>query len=442
VFFLDTQQLTNGASESGASAFEGCNGLGGPGGCNLYMSVCEGCQALDAGEEEDKRELVDVSAGAGPEGGRVQGVVAISSDGSHVYFVARGVLTGTEENGNGEKAEEEAENLYVYAAGHATFVARLSPADEAEWHGGNLIANVSPSGGLLVFTSHRALTAGDTREESEEAAQVFEYDAATKAMRRLSVGEEGLDENGNGGTGNASIVGPERAGIPGESVPMRSDPSMSDDGEYVFFESPIALTAGAVNDVRDGSAGHSPGHGLVQNVYEYHAGHVYLISDGKDVSAQGRLGISPVELLGSDVSGANVFFATYDPLVPEDTDTLRDYYDAHVCSEKEPCAAPVAVPEACGEGSCQGAPAPAVPPAAPVSSVFSGAGNVAPAPAAPVVVKPKPLTRAQKLAAALKTCRRDRGKAKRVSCEKQARQKYGPVAKRSSRRGTVRGVAR
>ena len=50
-------------------------------------------------------------------------------------------------------------------------------------------------------------------------------------------------------------------------------------------------------------------------------------------------------------------------------------------------------------------------------------------PTTPAVVKPKALTRAQKLAAALKVCRRDKKKAKRQSCEKQARKAYGPVAK-------------
>ena len=43
------------------------------------------------------RELIDVSEGEGGKqvsgGPRVQGVMAISPDGSHVYFVAQGVLT-------------------------------------------------------------------------------------------------------------------------------------------------------------------------------------------------------------------------------------------------------------------------------------------------------------------------------------------------------------
>jgi hypothetical protein len=47
--------------------------------------------------------------------------------------------------------------------------------------------------------------------------------------------------------------------------------------------------------------------------------------------------------------------------------------------------------------------------------------------------KMKSLTRAQKLAVALKACRKDKSKAKRASCEKQARKKYGPSVKKKGK---------
>lgn len=53
-----------------------------------------------------------------------------------------------------------------------------------------------------------------------------------------------------------------------------------------------------------------------------------------------------------------------------------------------------------------------------------------PAKATTAPPKPKPLTRAQKLSKALKACRRDRKKSKRMACEKQARKKYGPLQKK------------
>jgi hypothetical protein len=53
--------------------------------------------------------------------------------------------------------------------------------------------------------------------------------------------------------------------------------------------------------------------------------------------------------------------------------------------------------------------------------------------------KAKALTRAQKLKAALKVCKKDRSKAKRAKCETAARKKYGPVkAKAKKKSGTKR----
>ena len=44
---------------------------------------------------------------------------------------------------------------------------------------------------------------------------------------------------------------------------------------------------------------------------------------------------------------------------------------------------------------------------------------------APTQPKPKPLSRAQKLAKALEQCRKDKAKRKKLACEKQAKKKYG-----------------
>jgi hypothetical protein len=425
VLFTDTQQLSDGASQSGASAPLGCEHIGGPGGCNLYESVCEGCEELGEPEEHAKRRLIDISEGAKEHGGpRVQGVMAISADGSHVYFIAKGKLTGEEENQSHEKAQEEAENLYVYSAGHLAFITALSPADEAEWHQGELTANVTPDGRFLVFTSHRALTADLTRPEGP--AQVFEYDAQAKTLIRVSIGEGAFNDNGNAGTGDASIV----KVLPsiGGSAPVRADPTMSDDGKFVFFSSPVALTAQALNDVPAG------GEKLAQNVYSYHEGHVSLISDGKDATPEGSINrYESVELLGSDTTGSNVFFTTFDRLVPEDGDTQRDIYDAHVCSAGQPCSAPKPPPSPPCEGeACHGQAPGASAGQAPASESFAGAGNLTPI--APPPSKPKTAAqiRAEKLAKALKACRKQHGK-RRVACERKARKAYG--ARKASRSG-------
>jgi hypothetical protein len=159
---------------------------------------------------------------------------------------------------------------------------------------------------------------------------------------------------------------------------------MSDDGEYVFFTSPVGLTPNALDDVQiDTSVAGNPGY--ARNVYEWHQGHVYLISDGGDATVNNAantacaqpVGVaSSVCLLGTDTTGANAFFTTADQLVAQDTDTELDIYDARVgggfpdTPPPPPCAA---------SDSCHGTGG-AAPPAPTAASVtFTGPGNQSPA---------------------------------------------------------------
>ena len=129
-----------------------------------------------------------------------------------------------------------------------------------------------------------------------------------------------------------------------------------------------------------------------------------------------------------------MYFLTAEALSKADSDTNYDLYDAHECTTESPCPPEAAEPpQPCGgETSCKGKAlvAPVTPSG---TATSSGPGNLA-APTGAVLSQkvtgppppPKPLTRAQKLEKALKACKKDRNKHKRASCEKQARQKYGP----------------
>jgi hypothetical protein len=388
-FFESTQQLTDEASEdsdSSDSAYNnGCAETAGVNGCNLY----EYDFANPAG-----RELVDVSAGDSSGGGpRVQGVMALSPDGSHVYFIAKGVLTRAG-NSQGQVAQNGANNLYVferdasYPAGRVAFIASLPPFDYYEWAGTGKLANVTPDGRFLVFVSSGRLTADDTSVSG--ARQVFRYDAQTGELVRISIGNDGFDDNGNRSV--PSACGLTDCSEDATIVPpsdRRFDPTMSNDGSFVFFRSPLGLTPGALNDALIGTE--SSGEGLpeyAENVYEWHEGHVYLISDGRDLnhnpgpsgpvcmgSLSSSANFSSVCLLGTDATGTNVFFTTADQLVPQDTDTQVDVYDARVCTAGEPCpVAPAPAVGCTGEG-CHGTPpvAPGVPNGATAS--FNGPGN-------------------------------------------------------------------
>jgi hypothetical protein len=384
---------------------------------------------------DSAKGLVDASAGSLTAGGpRVQGVVAVAPDGSRVYFVAKGELTA-EANTQAQHAQDGANNLYVFdsATDRVSFVADLPDSDLNNWRNANDLANVTPDGRFLVFTSAGRLTGDVSRTDG--AKQVFRYDAEAHQLIRISIGQAGFNDNGNAGVGDASIVpglnGYRHAGV------GRADPTLSDDGSFVFFMSPVGLTPGALNDVQIGVDEHGEPT-FAQNVYENHDGQVSLISDGRDTASEPAelcATNSSVCLLGTDTSGSNVFFSTADQLLPQDTDTQLDFYDARICTASDPCIPPPAptAPPCLGE-ACHGTPS--APPAAvtPGSATFSGAGNLVPSPT-PVPVS-RPLTRAQKLTKALKACRTKRNKQKRTACEKHARKLYGAKKKATSHKSS------
>ena len=129
-----------------------------------------------------------------------------------------------------------------------------------------------------------------------------------------------------------------------------------------------------------------------------------------------------------------MFFLTQAPLSTTDTDTAYDVYDAHVCSASSPCSPPPpsAAPECSGD-SCQN---PVAPPtdSTPASLTYHGPGNATPTPAATSPAKPKPLTRTQLLARALKSCRTKHNRAKRTQCERAARKAYAAKNSKAARR--------
>ena len=119
--------------------------------------------------------------------------------------------------------------------------------------------------------------------------------------------------------------------------------------------------------------------------------------------------------------------------MPSDTDQKVDVYDVRVGGGFPVTPAP---PVCDNADSCKlpETPQPTVF-GAPASATFAGPANPPPPPPAVVkpAVKPKPLTRAQKLAKALKVCAKDKQKSKRAKCQKQAKSKYR-VAKKSSKK--------
>jgi hypothetical protein len=384
VFFSTSQPLVNGDGDSGVDLYE--------------AEIPPGAVArLESGKTAITR-LVQVSRGGVGDstrgsGANVLGVARVSEDGSHVYFVAEGLLTGA--NGEGKSPVVDEPNMYVVVSecpdGEATcsnpvertkFVATLSRGDKKDWRSSDRRpVQATPDGNFLVFQSVADLT-GD-EEGRAEAGQLFEYDAETETLVRVSRGENGYNEDGNTDVYPAFIPAQDRE----FSAPEERSKSLaiSEDGSRVFFSSADALVPQALNGV---CSYENAGVCVVyaRNIYEYHGGRTSLISDGHDILSNEE---SPATMLvGTGESGRDVYFTTADRLVPEDGDTQIDIYDA-----REGGGFPAAEEAArCLGDPCQGSAS--VPPSllTPLTTVVSGASGFAPS---VTPVKPKAKTKAK-----------------------------------------------
>jgi hypothetical protein len=319
----------------------------------------------------------------------VQSVVAVSQDGSHVYFIAKGVLSG--ENAERNTPQTGQDNLYVWDAGHTAFIATLS---SGAFKLGE--AQATPDGDSLVFMSSADLMPGDTGVVS----QIFLYEAQRETLKWVSEGQGG-SEDGNDTTDPSSLtsgaIDPESAQL-GEGRRV-----ISEDGSVVVFESSAALTAQV--------------HGGRDNVYLWRNDDLHLISDGTPEGTHHDGGRAS-GLIGIDASGQNVFFTTEASLVTQDNDELSDLYDARIDG-----GYPAPKIDECSGEACQQATSAPPAPATVASLLPSEVGNLVPLP--PSISLPKLLTRAQKLAQALKACRQDKAKQKRARCEATAQKRYG-----------------
>jgi hypothetical protein len=404
--------------------------------------------------DTDTRALTRISAGmpgtpGATTGAGVQTVPAVSANGEAVYFTASGQLTANapvpgEEGVAG--AEYGEVNLYRYDASRSkiSYIATINdndyPYDFLLWGGagsGGAAPPVyagdvglspaadwytTPDGRYLLFATGRELTgyatsgpcylphaSGDFNGHCDE---VYRYDALAAEHGEPSIVCVSCDPSGALPVSNALFA---RSADDSQSAgPVRA---MSDDGSYVFFDTADPLVPQDGNGTLD--------------VYEWHEGRVSLISSGKDPA--------PSYFLGASADGSNVFFGTHARLVPQDTDSSGDVYDARICTSAEPCIKPPASATAACEGDACVNPSPAPVDATPASLTFAGAGDLA-APSPVPAIKTKTLTKAQELVAALKACRQ-KPKKTRTVCEAQVRKKYG-VAKKNAKKASDKRRAR
>jgi hypothetical protein len=343
---------------SSASTTQVDSGIGGGGvflaatsdGSNVYFMDGAGNNLYDYNTTTN--HLTDLTPG-GSAG--IDGLAGLNSTGSGLYFVANSVLASNS-NSFGQAATDGQPNLYLLPNGDptkTTFIATLSGNDSSDWSESST-SRVSGNGSFIAFTTTNALNTSDPTNSVPHEIYVF-----------------------NSGTGKLNC-GSCAPGGSGASVGAGIDPPLTPvdfaNGEFLqhyvsnsgqlFFDTPDALLPAVQNNG-------------VSDVYEWEAdgtgscsssaangGCLSLLSGGQ--SSQGSY------FADASPDGNNVFFATFSQLVPQDTDTAPDYYDARV-DGGFPATAP---PSACQGDSCK-PPETATPPVPVVATVtFFGPGNV------------------------------------------------------------------
>lgn len=335
-------------------------------GCDLYLY-----EDLPNGGHE----IVQVSAGGAgdPSPGEgaevVKGVAAISADGSHVYFTARGVLT-TEPNPEGDIAQPGDLNFYAYRrvsdhpSGRIAFVGALDDSNCPQG-ASSYDCGVLSGGGVSYFTNASAvpvvgdghtLVFGSKAELTDSDADGFEPD-----VYRYETDSEPPDleciscKPGSPDAQPFEVFGP--AGGLSESI--SPGPAfaqyrwVSEDGESVGFSTQEAL----VSADTDG----------LESAYLWRSGELTLLPG---LSRAGSTEAVP-PLISAD--GSSVAFQSTTRLVPQDFDTAEDVYVARVNGGIPP-AAPLTAP-CSGPDQCRGPASAPPPPAAPGSAAFAGRGN-------------------------------------------------------------------
>jgi hypothetical protein len=266
--------------------------------------------------------------------------VTVSEDGSMVYFTQSG----------------RAVYRYDTASKETHYVATAVNGIEGA---GKELPYVTPDGRFFLFVSEGV--EGEPRGKGH--VEIYRYDSEDGSVMCVSCGPNQAPPEGNA----SSPIAPTGSDLyPADLTPGLIP--MSEDGQYVFFDSTAHLVPRDTNSTAEPGFGQYPG----QDVYEWEAdgtGGCELSQGCTDLISSGESGIESV-LLGASESGRDVFFATHAQLVPQDTDSYGDIYDARIGGG---FPAPPPPPPVCS--SCQGVGSPPPLFSVPASLSFVGPGN-------------------------------------------------------------------
>jgi hypothetical protein len=342
-------------------------------------------------------------------GVEVEGVVGASENGEYIYYAASGY------------------ELELWHDGSSTPIAMLSQEDgwdagpfhtaggnykpQGDWQAGlgDRTAEATPDGQSVVFMSNQSLQAVGFPDGYPNGGlyEVYMYEAQSGKLFCVSCNPSGEPPQSTEET--RAGWQPSAAFLPISWSATYQPRWISAGGGRVFFDSAEPLVPQDTNGKQDVYEWERDGTGSCGEA----DGCLYLLSGGTGGAASW--------FLDADAEGENVFVISRTELVPGDPYDSFAVYDARVGGVQPP------TPAQCSGTGCQGVP-PAPPIfATPASVTFDGVGNFPPPSGTSVsgkgVAKAKSLTRAQKLASALKACRK-KPMRKRAVCEAQARKRY------------------
>jgi hypothetical protein len=350
---------------------------------------------------------------AGP-GSHVEGVVGVNEegpDGAYLYFVASGKLT--------EDAIEGRPNLYLREGEAVRLVATLnggSSGDDDNGAGGSELttgdwrpslrgrtAQITPDGREITFMSRASLTG----YPNEGMSEVYLYESGGEDLRCISCAANGTPPSVVEASESQNA-----ATLPISNNATLAERTITSNGGRVLFDSIEPLVASDNNRLQDVYEWERGGEGSCETP----SGCVYLLSGGASADISALVAVSS--------SGNDAFIATRAQLSSLDMNEFFDLYDARVDGISQ------SAPATCGTG-CERASVSPTSFAAPATSTFSGIPEAIFVPV-PLSVKTKKLpTTAQKLAKAMKGCHSVRNRHKRVSCERAARKRFKPAAKKA-----------
>lgn len=266
-------------------------------------------------------DLTDLSATDDPEstfGGAVSRVLAVTHDGSFLYFLAYGKLAPGAVAGEG--------NLYVLHDGEIEFIAPAGPPSNPDV--GSM--QISPDGRHAAFESSGRITPYDNAGKIE----VYEY-TDEGGVVCASCRPDGAQPEGDSKLPKAGAYGL-----------MDPPHGISDDGSRVFFNSADAIVPEDING-EDGCIQISQfpapqGPFACNDVYMYEDGEPQLISTGTSDY--------PAVLMDASASGDDVFFYAHEELAPRGQGSVSALYTARVNADAPP---PTPQPICNGNG-CKG----------------------------------------------------------------------------------------